>query len=96
MHRRRHRAGREEIELLRLLAFFGDGPALARGDLLERAGEACERHAIEIAEVRDETEQRFEFGLVLLVHVRERLSRQVACKRGSAAIEYLFDTCLGI
>ena len=68
------RARCEQVELPRCLTLARDRRAGWECHRLERAGESREGDAIESGEIRNESEQRLEFGLVLLVHDRRKVS----------------------
>ena len=67
-------AALEEEKLVRLGALACDLGACFDVDRLERAGEAREAHAIEIAEVRNESEESLERVIVIVGHGARRLA----------------------
>jgi hypothetical protein len=71
--RGRDLAALQEIELVRLGAFARDLCAGPHVDRLERAREAGEAHAIEIAEIRNKSEESFE-GIAVIGHGARRLA----------------------
>ena len=76
MDRGRELASLDEVELVRFRALARDLGARLHVDRLERASEAREAHAIEVAEVRNEPEETFERVIVVVGHGARRLAAQ--------------------
>src|SRR5688500_16992515 len=72
----------DEVELVRLGALARDLGAGLHVDRLERAREAREAHAIEIAEVRNEPEESFEGVIAGIGHGARRLAGAARTLRG--------------
>src|SRR5688572_4254814 len=102
MDRRRELPALDEVQLVRLGALARDLGAGLHVDRLERAREARQAHAIEIAEVRNESEECLEGVIAGIGHGARRLapaSRGDLPPRGSAdplrpGRGYAVTTCL--
>ena len=82
----RELAAFDEVELVGLGALARDLGARPHVDRLERARETREAHAIEVAEVRNESEEAFERVIVVVWHGARRLAVATTANSHAAAL----------